>query len=102
MEIAVGLAIGLLAGITTTGYLMKKQQARTEKEEAKQVNLAISNREKAIDRKIVELTEMKIIVNSTNKKLKEIKRIVESEDLGNVNGLKIKIKSVLDESQKSI
>lgn len=102
MEIAVGLAIGLLAGITTTAYLMKKQQARTEKEEAKQVNLAISNREKAIDRKIAELTEMKIIVNSTNKKLKEIKMIIEEPDLGSTINLKNKIKSVLDESRKSI
>lgn len=102
MEIAVGLVIGLLAGITATAYMMEKQQERTRKEEVKRVNIAISNREKAIDRKNEALAEMKIIINSKDKKLKEIKRIVESEDLGNVNGLKIKIKSVLDESQKSI
>lgn len=101
MEIAVGLVTGLLVGITTTAYLMK-QQGKSENKEIEMFNLAISKREKAIDRKIAELTEMKIIIDSKNKKLKEIKRIVESEDFGSVNGLKIKIKSVLDESQKSI
>lgn len=102
MEIAVGLAIGLLAGITTTAYLMKKQQERTRKEEARLANIAISNREKAIDRKNEALAEMKIIIDSKNKKLKEIKRIVEEPDLGSTINLKNKIKSALDESQKSI
>lgn len=102
MEIAVGLVIGLLTGITTTAYMMEKQQERNKKEEARLANIAISNREKAIDRKNEALAEMKIIINSKDKKLKEIKRIVEEPDLGNLNGLKIKIKSVLDESSKSI
>ena len=101
MEIAVGLVTGLLVGITTTAYLMK-QQGKSENKEIEMFNLAISNREKAIDRKIAELTEMKIIVNSTNKKLKEIKMIIEEPDLGSTINLKNKIKSVLDESRKSI
>lgn len=101
MEIAVGLVTGLLVGITTTAYLMK-QQGKSENKEIEMFNLAISKREKAIDRKIAELTEMKIIVNSTNKKLKEIKMIIEEPDLGSTINLKNKIKSVLDESRKSI
>lgn len=102
MEIAIGLSIGLLTGITATAYMMRKEQERAEKEEMKQVNIAISNREKAIDRKNEALAEMKIIINSKDKKLKQIKKIIEEPDLGSVNGLKIKIKSVLDESRKSI
>ena len=101
MEIAVGLVTGLLVGITTTAYLMK-QQGKSENKEIEMFNLAISKREKAIDRKIAELTEMKIIIDSKNKKLKEIKRIIEEPDLGSTINLKNKIKSVLDESSKSI
>lgn len=102
MEIAVGLVIGFLAGITTTAYMMEKQQEKTRKEEVKRVNIAISNREKAIDRKNEALAEMKIIINSKDKKLKEIKTIIEEPDLGSTINLKNKIKSVLDESSKSI
>lgn len=101
MEIAVGLAIGLLVGITTSAYLTR-QQGKGESKEIEMLNLEISKREKAIDRKIAELAEMKIIIDSQNKKLKEIKRIIEEPDLGSTINLKNKIKSVLDESSKSI
>ena len=88
MEIAVGLAIGLLVGITTTAYMMKndKEKSRTRLRDLAKV--AIGNREKIIDKR--------------NEQLREIKRIVEEPDLGSTINLKNKIKSVLDESSKSI
>lgn len=101
MEIGIGLTIGLLVGITTSAYLTR-QQGKSERKEIEMLNLEISKREKAIDRKIAELAEMKIIIDSKNKKLKEIKRIIEEPDLGSTINLKNKIKSVLDESRKSI